>query len=271
MPLINFQLEMLTEGLGNIRDDLQKRITEEALPVFREWANEIARDAIQSNPNQPYTIAVDGKLSSDLFAIGGATKSVLIHFTQNAVMLAVREFAMALQESSYQKQVRWDKMRRGGLHVDIPSSILVFWWKDSIKQLVNITSVGQIDDFQPGDSIMITSSNPWQQYVNTKYQGGPNKAHPSATMIRNKDGSGGFFGMAAKRIRTRLRAGPSSTGRTALWVGAIRSRAILGKIGMPPLKTQAGIENWNKHMHWGAWGIMVKYSSRVALSGLNRS
>lgn len=267
---MEWELELIGNFGAQLKADVMAELEKGAFPAFRAYALEVLEDAKQENPKQPFTIAVDGKLASEA-GIGGATKLVQIHFAQQAVMIAVHEFARAFREISKQKQVRWDKMKKGGLRVNIPATVKVFWWKAAQKELVEITSVGEIDSFEPGDSITVTSSSPWQQYMNTMYQGGPDKAHPSPNKVRNKDGSGGFFGMVARRIRTRLRAGPSRNGRTALWVGAYRSRAILKKIGMPPLKTSEGIENWNKHVAWGAWGILIKYSSRVALTGLNMS
>lgn len=262
---MEWELELIGDFGAQLKADIQSELEKGAFPAFRAYALEVLEDAKQENPKQPFTIAVDGKLAGEA-GVGGATKIVQIHFTQQAVMIAVREFAQAFREISAQKQVKWERNP-----INIPSSVRVFWWKDAQKALVEITNVGEIDSFAPGDSITVTSSNPWQQYMNTMYQGGPHKAHPSATKVRNRDGSGGYFGMVAKRIRTKLGAGPSRTGRTALWVGAYRSRAILSKIGMPPLKTPAGVENWNKHVAWGAWGILIKYSSRVSLTGLNQS
>lgn len=256
----NFQLESYGDLLKGLEETIRGALEKEAYPAFRQYAHDVAEEAISARKDEPYTVAIDGKIAAGLSSIGGARKEVLIHFTQAAVRIAVKEFANILKGEAQAKAVEWKNVPN-----DIPAGVKVFHWVAARKDMVEITNIGEIETFLPGDSIWVTSSSPWQMYLNTMTVDGTHRVHPGRGAI--KHGSGGFFGAAAKKIRLKLRAGPSRKGRTALWVGAARSRGILKHIGMPDLKTPEGRANWHHLSFWGAWGIMIKYSSRAGFLG----
>lgn len=238
----------------NFKAWMERMVMEKAGPAFRDYATRVVEDILEERPNETHTIAVDGTLVSGIAGIQNAKKRVVLHFTQAAVQVAVKEFARILREEVGKNNAGRTGLWHGKLDA-VPNGIKVFLREREI------TNLAEVESFQPGDYIMITSSNPWQQYANTTTTDGKLRVHPGSG--KNKHGYGGFFGKAAKRIKTKLRAGNTKTkSGSALWVGAVRSRAVLRAIGMPDLHSQAGIENWNRLQYMGAWAIMVKYSNR---------
>lgn len=252
------KLEVEVEGdFVDIQKNIQNALQTEVYPFFRRWAKAIAEEEVKKRKGLTYAVAVDGYLVPSLDSISLATREVQVVWVQEIVKLAVAEYSNILQRSAVNRAASgryWDQSKRD----QIPKSIKVFY--GGRKRVTReITSVNDISEFGVDDFIMITSSSPWQQYLNTK--GKKDKSHRVKPLTQDLPGhKGGYFGLAARRIKNLLGANRKTA--SAVWVGAVRSRAVLEAIGMPPLKTPEGQANWIRLQSWGAWAILIKLSSK---------
>lgn len=254
------KLELEVEGdFTNIRANVIRALETDVYPYFRQFAKEIVNENVAKRPGQPYAISVDSKLVNSIEGIGLAKKEVQVVWIREAVKLAVREYANILKGSAWKHVANW----RTELQSEIPREVRVFYGGRD-KATREISSANDIKEFTGDDFIMITTSSPWQTYLNTK--GKAKKSHRVHPLKKDVVGhKGGYFGLAARRVKTLL--GARRKAGSAIWVGAVRSQAVLQEIGRPDLKTTAGRLNWLRLQEWGAWAILIKLSVKPANIG----
>lgn len=241
----------------NALTELKALIDNEALPYFREKAKAIVAKKIREREGQPYTITVDNQLSDSVVDINNAKKEVRVVWVESAIKLAISEFVNIFTTTAEKRAAKWKVDRTG-----VPKSVKVFLGSDDLSKpaLRDITGVAKLDDFAFGDYIVITSANPWQQYLNTKGRVAESlRLRPPKKDAELAKHGGGYFGLAARRIQKKL--GTKGKNSSAIQVKAFRSKAVLERIGPPPLRTEEGRANWAKLQYLGAWAIKIKFSN----------
>jgi len=239
----------------SLHDQLKALIDNEALPYFRDKAKSIVTAKIKEREGEPYTISVDNRLADSVVDINSARKEVRVVWVEAAIKMAIKEFANIFATTAEKRAANWGSIREG-----VPKSVKVFLGSDDLSKpaLRDITGVNTINDFSFGDYIVITSADPWQQYLNTKGKvKGSLRIKKPLKDANLKDHGGGYFGLASRRIKKKL--GIKGKFSSAIQVKAFRSKAVLEKIGQPPLRTEEGRANWGKLQYLGAWAIKIKF------------
>lgn len=175
--------------------------------------------------NSMYTTLVDSRAVPGRNYIGKARKSIKFNFLAGAVDLAIGIMARMLHLSIKLKV----KNARPELHSDF--TVMYGNKKDGYKR---INTYADLEEFQPGDVVMIYPNVDYQVYLNYY-----------ATQRTKR----GFFGEAARRIRSRIR---QKVGTGNIMVFATRTRGLPSHL-LP--KTQA---SWGPASISG-WVIIVKY------------
>lgn len=248
---------------GNFQAIIDRKLAE----VFPPFCKKRIQSEIKKRPEQQYTLSIDNELIEppDLKNLERARKRVIVSFVAQAFDLAIEEFAGIL--AKYYKtrggRFRFSDRLGGGLIKETDPQVVMFYGGDN-KSSRRIRSRADIETMEPGDYILLTSSNPWQVYLNTKGKARRSlRVHPLKKDIKNF--RGGFFALAARRIRQKLGLqARRNRSQSPLWVGAVRSRAVLEAIGPPSGLSAEGLENWNELRYLGAWAIMIKRNNTAA-------
>jgi hypothetical protein len=218
--------------------ELRKLLEQTAYPYFRAWSNKLLDDRLAGpNKDEPYTVTIDNAPAAGREAIDLATKSVRINFVQSTVNLAADILITEMQRAIGDRTPPWYASK------NLSTQVLLFYGKRD-GGVTRLNSSSEIKTFLPGDFVMVVPDSPYQAYANTSGKGpaGGGKKH----------GFGGFMGLAARRIRSRLAIGSKRT--SALFIGAVRSRAVYRNLG--PTDNGRPVTKPN----WGAWCIIVRYN-----------
>lgn len=247
---------------GNFQAIINRKVSE----IFPPFCEKFIKPAIAERPDDDYVLNVDGvvKEKADLSQLQNAKRKVIFTFIDLVFDVAVAEFANILKVYYKQRGARMKFFPGNGSGLIAGSTdprILMFYGgRGKVDRL--ITSRNDIESFEPGDYILITSDNPWQVYLNTK--GKAKNSLRVKPLQKNIAGfRGGFFGLAARRIRQKLGIqAKRNQSQAPIWVGAVRSRAVLEHIGPPPQLSGEALENWNELQYLGAWAIMIRRIDR---------
>lgn len=152
--------------------------------------------------DREWTAAVDGRPVIGR-AFSGARKEIRITFVQEALQLAVRELGRILSRSIDRNQdvtPEEDWFNKP----EVKGSVQIFYGGLN-KPIREITGVGSIERFLPGDVVILAPTYPTNVYANAK-----------------KYGSRGFMAKAASAIRRKMGVNKRSS---PLRVSAERSKA----------------------------------------------
>lgn len=249
MPSVNFSLEL--EGIANFATEFARQFQQQidiyAMPRYRDYALEVVQEQIQARPGEAFQLEVDGKVVDSVLSISTAKRTVRVRFITDMINVAVQEFSNIIA-SEMQKRGRrkfWDPERDSTL-------VKVFVWRGETRQLEEITgrvAQAQIDPMK-GDSITMIPASPMTAYANSVPKTkGEDEVHP-----------GGFMGMAAKRIRTRLGAGTSG-------YGARRGTREASVIRVAAVRSLAAAQHMPEPLHYkdkwratrGIWTIRIYF------------
>jgi hypothetical protein len=217
------------------------------VPLFRQFAGDAVDYYVAENKDQPFTLEIDGKNAVTISSVRTLAKRVVrLNFIQAAVDLAVSEMRSVLAESMRTRALT----SLGGLSTFkdrlLSESEIAIFYSETKGSWTKISSSSEIKNFKPGDAISLVPTFYTQAYANV--------VNPESTSPQQKipSGGGGYMGLAARRIRAKMRYRKSTS---SLIVRAQRSRKAWGYLNAA---RPAGATNIT-HPGWGVWTIMIAY------------
>lgn len=243
---------------------LEAAIDKKLAEVFPPFCERIINQRINERPDEPYLLNIDGRVIDppNLTQLQNARKNVKLVFIFQQLAIAINEFRQILENSYRTNAARFSGPKGGGLLKDYTDADVLMFYGGIGKPDKKINSSNDVRNFERGDYILITSNNPWQMYLNTK-----GKARRSLRVRPLKQDipgfKGGFFGLAAKRIRAKLGINTlRNQSRAPIQVLAVRSRAVMRHLNPPQGLSPEGLRNWAELRYLGAWAIMIRRNRR---------
>ncbi|MFZ9372059.1 MAG: hypothetical protein ACO25M_09330 [Limnohabitans sp.] len=180
---------------------------------LQETANEELDNQIRLGQTV-FTTAVDGRAVSSRAAIASAKRNVRINFPLSQV-----DLALAIMQRELERAIAQTTTRRTG---KLEGSVRV-WYGGNDKPTREVTGTSEIEEFLPGDFVVLYAAAPYAAYVNYAVAKSKGK---------------GFVGRAAQRIRSAIRQKKTSAG---LSIYAQHSKRIANMIGGEATKLDYGV------------------------------
>jgi hypothetical protein len=217
------------------------------VPIFREFAGNAVDYYVEQNKDQAFTLEIDGKTAVTVSSVRTlARKIVRVNFIQATVQLALTEMRSVLFEAMNSRALS----SLGGLSTFkdrlVDMSQIAIFYSESKGSWKRVSNVAEITNFKPGDAVSLVPTFYTQAYANVV------NPESSAPALKIPSGGGGYMGLAAKRIRAKMKYRKSTS---ALIVRAQRSRRAWSYLNA---ERPAGT-NRITHPTWGVWTIMIAY------------
>lgn len=258
MALINFGLEL--QALGNLQEQLRQELYRAVAPELSQFAQDSAQAALDKfGPDADVRILKgdQGVTQNGLFwtptevaglgLFSGTRNIAQIISLKDVVHLVINEMLAVMSQATAERLPTWKTNRNAA----VPRSIRVFIYgvDGGHREVTNLREI----DLQKGESLTFSYSDPWASISNTRHRGrgGPLRKDDSGAT-----GGGGFVGLAARRLRTKLRT--SRGGKAGIRVYAFRSVRLVSIIGAPHFLSKEGWRKWRTQSAWGYWAIAVK-------------